>query len=690
MKESITKFDLEAAFKALDEIETAIPSKGLKANKPALTEIFSNKSKFDALFEEYYDISNTDELAGAKEERESEVAKAKLARIEKIVDLDADSPEDLLPSYVGKYIIQCPQCMTLFYKNPEDVEESEEDATIVNVTQVCQHCGNDSGYSLIGKVGAATEEPTEMQDNSADLDELNGEVDIDLENDEGFTDENSDEAQSSAETGDSEEFDLDEISFEDDEEATEEDTEDKKEESHFIAHTGESLVEDFDSLLEAAESEISSAEFKELISSPEFKKPISDQAVRAMLKDLDESTFEDDNIVDDNTLAEGGLGLLAKTVKKKLGQVGKQIKNNAADAIDKFANNTMTREEKADWILASALENSVKEVKFDSEGKVVADPKSRKFNTFAVIGYKNQYANGKPITLPPSIEDTELVPDMDNPQARNNYKMAEELAKGLSQRQGSGPAAIYLAKNASDPNMAFLCFYSEGKVVEKEDQLEKYFNIVKQDLEGKALINQSGGVWDKQQAKELTADKVKLGDRLVAGDDIAEVTEVTKSKYQTNGINFKLKNLDGSTESLSLAADAKVSVITAEEGTANESFSLNLGSLETIMESIDSVDDRKLEKLLSHSLIKSYENVAGFKLTECLFENSSFKLNGKILFESGNIRNTSYVITKADRDENTIAFSGLNEGLNVNKYFKLTGKTGENKVFIAEDFQQTK
>ena len=127
MKESITKFDLEAAFKALDEIDVPVAKNGIRANKPALTEIFSRKSKFDALFEEYYDVGSTEELSDAKEAREAEVAKAKLARIEKIVDLDAESPEDLLTSYVGKFIIQCPQCMTLFYKNPEDVEESEDD-----------------------------------------------------------------------------------------------------------------------------------------------------------------------------------------------------------------------------------------------------------------------------------------------------------------------------------------------------------------------------------------------------------------------------------------------------------------------------------------------------------------------------------------------------------------------------------
>ena len=52
--------------------------------------------------------------------------------------------------------------MTLFYKNKEDVVESEEDPSTVNVNEVCQHCGNESGYTLIGKVGEAEEElPTE-------------------------------------------------------------------------------------------------------------------------------------------------------------------------------------------------------------------------------------------------------------------------------------------------------------------------------------------------------------------------------------------------------------------------------------------------------------------------------------------------------------------------------------------------
>ena len=226
MKEAVTKFDFESAFKALDEIE--IPKAGkVKANRPALNEIFSRKTKFDTLIEEYYDISSNTDLEDAQAAREAEVAKAKLERIEKIVDLDADSPEDLLTSYVGKYIIQCPQCMTLFYKDSDDVVESEDDSTVVNVSEICQHCGNDSGYTLIGKVGEA--EPGEFEEVPAEPEVTDEE--IPEEPTEETPEENNDE---SADLDDIADLDLD-LNLEDDEE-------EKKEES--LMHDGEALVEE--------------------------------------------------------------------------------------------------------------------------------------------------------------------------------------------------------------------------------------------------------------------------------------------------------------------------------------------------------------------------------------------------------------------------------------------------------------
>ena len=177
-KESVKKFDLEAAFKALDEIE--IPqAKGIKANRVDLKERFGHKSATEILVEDYYDVSSAKDLKDAKEERDGEVAKAKLARIEKIVDLNAESPEELLPSYVGKVIMQCPQCMTLFYKNPEDIEPSEENPEIVNLNEPCQHCGNTSGYTLIGKVGAVTEDEVDKYDETS-AEENENELNIDF------------------------------------------------------------------------------------------------------------------------------------------------------------------------------------------------------------------------------------------------------------------------------------------------------------------------------------------------------------------------------------------------------------------------------------------------------------------------------------------------------------------------------
>ena len=384
MKEAVTKFDFESAFKALDEIE--IPAAGkVRANRPALTEIFSRKSKFDYLIEEYYDVSSTAELEDAQEAREAEVAKAKLERIEKIVDLDAESPEDLLTSYVGKYIIQCPQCMTLFYKDKEDVVESEDDSSVVNVNEVCQHCGNESGYTLVGKVDEAEaeapveelpiEEPVEeapAEENpeeepsleDTDLDDLNlnledeeedkkeesfagregealveeladdPELDDKLEaNDEyieylraAIAEEEAKLEKASNEqikvilqrniealnadleaavpdavkngTAVSEEPAAEEVIHEEPVEEVEPEAQEEpevQEESCNIAE-GESLTE---ALHEDKELDVSAEEFEELIDSPEFKKPISDSAVRAMLNAEKESEEDKEESVDE-------------------------------------------------------------------------------------------------------------------------------------------------------------------------------------------------------------------------------------------------------------------------------------------------------------------------------------------------------------------------------------------------------
>lgn len=151
-KEKVTKFDFDAALKAMEALP--IPEvHGVLPNRTDFVEETKRVDRTSLLLEDYYDLGNQEALVQAKEEREAEVAKAKLARIEKIVDLDADSPEDLAPSYVGKIILQCPRCMEKFYKDAKDVVYDEDNPELANVGEVCQHCGEDGGYTVIGKVG---------------------------------------------------------------------------------------------------------------------------------------------------------------------------------------------------------------------------------------------------------------------------------------------------------------------------------------------------------------------------------------------------------------------------------------------------------------------------------------------------------------------------------------------------------
>jgi hypothetical protein len=234
-KEPVNKFDLEAAFKALNEIEAPVVT-GIKPNRVNLQERFSKKLVTDILVEDYFDINDTADLEKAQEEREAEIAKAKLARIEKIVDLDAESEEDLLPSYVGKIIVQCPQCMTLFYKNEEDIAYSEENPDVVNINELCQHCGNASGYTVVGKVGTVGEDEAENYD-VEDFDE--NELNLDFEAEEGVEEESTTEEpeveEEVAEEENSEELELAPVEETEEEveseESTEEDEEEKVEES---------------------------------------------------------------------------------------------------------------------------------------------------------------------------------------------------------------------------------------------------------------------------------------------------------------------------------------------------------------------------------------------------------------------------------------------------------------------------
>lgn len=694
MKESITKFDLEAAFKALDDLETPVAEKGIRANKPALNEIFSRKSKFDALFEEYYDIGSTDELSEAQEAREAEVAKAKLARIEKIVDLDADSPEDLLTSYVGKYIIQCPQCMTLFYKDQEDVVTSEDDESVVNINEVCQHCGNESGYTLIGKVGEAEEElPAE----DAEATDEEGEDIAAEEPTEDSTEDAGDDEAAAEEGEEGEEFDLSDLNFEDTEETTEES----------FANTGDGspLLEQLEEDAEASDNEaddvdISDAEFKELLTSDEFTTPVSGKAAKAMLDNLDEAVIPcealEEALEGDEELNEASffknLGKLGKAAIKGTKKTANKANNAFGEIANKALDKSMTREEKADWVLSHTLKPGVKEVDIDNDGNAIPDENDARFDTYIVIGYKGYYSSGRTITAPPSIKNKDIVIGMAEPEARDTYTEAEELAKGWSMEQKGGPARIFLSNGTSDSEATFLCQFFKGALDTEQDKLEILFQAAKKDLEGKAHIAKGGGVGNGEGAgrpktEERLASALKVGDIIVIGKEGAKVLEINQSKFQAGSLTFKLQMADGDNDVATFNGNSKVTVVVSMG--ANESLETVSPELPLIMEELEELNENALEALVAKTLIEGYKNVTDFKLVECAYADNKLKIAGNVFFESGNVREISYTFDKASKDDEKIIFEGLSEKLGNGKSFVLTGKT-DNKAFIAESFTMTK
>lgn len=77
-----------------------------------------------------------------------------------VIDVDADSDEDLEDSYIGKIIIECDVCHSKLYKDVKEVIPSEDDEDIVNVEEECPFCYSTDGYHIVGQV--APYQPEEL------------------------------------------------------------------------------------------------------------------------------------------------------------------------------------------------------------------------------------------------------------------------------------------------------------------------------------------------------------------------------------------------------------------------------------------------------------------------------------------------------------------------------------------------
>ncbi len=71
-----------------------------------------------------------------------------------VVDVNADTVEDLKDDYVGDIILKCNKCGFVFFKDKEDIVKDEKTG-LYNIEDTCSHCGAKEGFKLGGQVASA-------------------------------------------------------------------------------------------------------------------------------------------------------------------------------------------------------------------------------------------------------------------------------------------------------------------------------------------------------------------------------------------------------------------------------------------------------------------------------------------------------------------------------------------------------
>ena len=578
-REKITRFNLDDAFKALDDIEY---SKSDKVESNSLHESFKRVDKTEALMEEYYKISNTRDLEDAKEEREDEIAKAKLAKIEKIVDLDAESPEDLQPSYVGKMIIQCPQCMTLFYKDPSDVVHSEDDPDTVNVGEKCQHCGNEEGYSIIGKVGEVTPEEAEQF-----------------------------------------------------EEVPEETTEETPAEE-----PAEELPENEEASAEESSEETQEEELPELEEEPaeeekltESKNILEEQVKNALAEEAEEETEEP---------AEE-----AEKEEEPEEEVEEESEEEAEEELPEVA---FSAEEVKEVAANVATEVAPKE-----DAEVIADKVDEVVDAAVEAKAEEERSEEEPAEEETEEEQEDLNESAKESDLSKKLKEHNDYIETLQDEIKKEEEAVKVAKNE------FIKKLHENNLASLKAALDK---AIPEEVKAEEAIDDLPT--PEEAAEELPDSKTELTEQL-------DAKEMPIKESASEVSDSEIKELLNSEEFNTPISDEEVDRIIEDEKNLKE------GKNKSVFEMLEDFDEVSMNSCMTKALTEVYSNVKNFEMTECSLNESSLVVEGKINFNSGKARETSFVFTEGKEPK---VLCGINEDLDKDGSFNICYGIDNNKMFV--------
>ena len=666
-KESVQKFDLETAFKALNEVEIPVV-KGIRPNREDLQEKFTRKLVTDVLVEDYYDVIDTDELEKAKKDREAEVAKAKLARIEKIVDLDAETEDDILPSYVGKFIIQCPQCMTLFYKNEEDIEKSDENPDVVNINEPCQHCGNSSGYTLIGKVDTVGEDEAAQYD-VEDFDE--NELNLDFEDEEESTKETEEPAEDAEEHAEETEEPTEEAAADKDEDkeldlepVDAEETEEEKE-------VEESLTEDVDKDLDD--------KLKEHNEYIEYLKNMIKQEEEALTK-------ADNEFVKEAT--QRRLDALKADLEKALPdelkaevEVNSDLPTPEEANMEAAAENTAAEEEKE-------KKESLTE---DAHQSASTDKPHRKYSATELM--IKELKNIEPfnklstrtiqrILLPYYIENmgrddlsAQTLADFFEYEGFAPYVLDHFMTMDPLARKELLKADKKFMQIFNDYATAYNFFPNKDETIEPgESEFDYAFNIMF-DIDSNGLvpdtdINRNTIKSLGKMYAEGQFDKSLIVENLTedAAVDVLFDSEEFKTPISDAEIDKIRAKYEGLEEDVAPGVETEIAI----------------NNIVDTWESIEDFDDETFNKLTENYLTNVYSNVKSFKTTQCDLKNGKLVVEGIITFNSGKTKPTIFEYEAKVNADKQIILEGLNTDFANEKAFILNCKVDTANRLVVE------
>lgn len=682
MKERVTKFDLENAFKALDEI--AIPKVGkVRPNRPDLKESVKRVDRTSMLVEDYYDLYNREDVNELKEDREAEIASAKLAKIEKIVDLDAESPEDLQPTYVGKTIIQCPQCLTLFYKDPADIIVSEENPDMVNVDEVCQHCGNDSGYTIIGKV-AEEEVPVDELPQEAipeDIPEENdAEVKDEAEEDIPMTDEEP------AEDGADLDLDLeaapDESAEEEqEEEEVKESVEEKPEEKEELNESKDKeldkklalhneYIDYLQKMIEQEEEALKNTENEEVKAAIQRRLDGFKEDLQAALPEAVKTEVASDNLpnADEVPMEE------VKEEEEKKESLEKTVADDLKDVrVDVAKGEVKKLEENLNEAKAKKVYNTYTNIMWDLVGgRVEKDEKGR-----------NSYSQGCGYT----VYDTGLDKD-DNitvfAKTKEGLNNAIEVAKKynheyLGPMEAKKPGYYMITIIIKPEDYEDGAFEESLKAGSLQEALHKFPEIGVDELDNFFKVCDKIGIKTMADLQRFKQEHCANGEDLLKALNDYAINEL--------GIDFKVeeeaKKPLKEEDDLSDAEFAQLlnsdEFKTPISETEVEAY-LDESKEEVKFDEIEDFQEQLFNEHVTKYLNEVYSNVESFETTNCTLDENKFIVEGNIKFKSGKTKKMSFDFKAANKG----LLEGYSKNIPVESKFTLKYNINKDKALVTE------